>query len=295
MKDSSRVKSIFWVTLGLNLAVALAKLFFAAKTRSLSIFSDGLHSLLDGGSNVVALFSLWIAERPPDEDHPYGHRKFETLGAMGISAMLCLAAWEILTGAWHRILSPVKLPEVHAWVVVGMLGMIAINMGITWYERHWGRKLQSTLLLADAEHTKSDVLASVLALISIQSAFLGWYWMDTAGAIAIVGLILWAAYHIIHDSVLTLTDAQRLDPIPVRRLVEGVEGVRNCHMVRSHGPTQQVHVDLHIVVSPTLSAEQVFKIENSVMDKLKVAYPEVSEVTVRHQTHMPSDPSATPS
>lgn len=288
MKSSTIVKRIFWVTLALNLAVAGAKLAFAAWTHSLSIFSDGLHSLMDGGSNVIALVALRIADQPPDEDHPYGHRKFETLGAMGISALLCLAAWEILAGAWDRIVHPVKLPEVHAWVFAGMVALIGVNVLVTLYERHWGRKLESPLLLADAEHTRSDALASGLALVAMFAALFEWYWMDTASAVLITGLILWAAYGIVRDSAMTLSDARRLDPIPIQRLVERIEGVRNCHMIRSHGTPNNVHVDLHIVVSPKLTAQRTFEIENAVTARLKEAYPQVTEVTVRHQTHMPT-------
>lgn len=288
MKSSTLVKRIFWVTLVLNLAVAGAKFAFATWTHSLSIFSDGLHSLMDGSSNIIALVALRIADQPPDEDHPYGHRKFETLGAMGISALLCLAAWEILTGAWARIIHPVKLPEVHIGVLAGMVGLIAVNISITLYERHWGRKLQSPLLLADAEHTKSDVFASGLALVAMGAALFEWYWMDTAAAVLITGLILWAAYGIVRDSAMTLSDARRLDPIPIQRIVEKIEGVRNCHMVRSHGTPTNIHVDLHIVVSPKLTAQRTFEIENAVNERLKEAYPQVTEVTVRHQTHMPT-------
>lgn len=288
MSSSAIVRRIFWATLLLNLAVAGAKLFFAAWTRSLSIFSDGLHSLMDGGSNVIALVALRIASQPPDEDHPYGHRKFETLGAMGISALLCLAAWEILTGAWDRIRHPVRLPEVNLWVLGGMLGLMGVNATVALYERRWGRRLQSPLLLADAEHTKSDVLASALALVAMFAAFFEQYWMDTVSAVLIVGLILWAAYGIVRDSTMTLSDARRLDPRPIRLLVEGIEGVRNCHMIRSHGAPTNVHVDLHIVVSPRLSAQRAFEIENRVIARLKKAYPQIAEVTVRHQTRMPT-------
>lgn len=288
MADSDKVKTIFWITLVLNVAVAAAKLLFAAVTQSLSLFSDGLHSLLDASSNVVALVALKIAERPPDEDHPYGHRKFETLGAMAISALLCLAAWEILGGAWDRFRNPVHLPHVDQWAVIGLIGMIALNFGITAYERHWGRRLKSALLIADAEHTQSDAMASILALVALGAAAWKCYWVDTLAAVLIVGLILSAAYRIVKDSVLTLSDAQRLDPAPIRAVVEKVQGVDNCHMVRSHGPIGQIHVDLHIVVSPTMTAQRAFEIENEVTQRLKGVYPEISEVTVRHQTSMPS-------
>jgi len=281
----------------MNFAVAGFKLFLAARTRSLSLFSDGLHSMLDGGSNIIALIALRVASQPPDEDHPYGHRKFETLGAMAISALLCMAAWEILGSAWQRMMSPVQLPRVSIEAVAGIILMIGVNIAITSYERHWGKRLNSELLLADAKHTQSDVLASILALVSLFAALRHLYWVDTLAAILIVGLILWAAYRIVKDSVSTLSDARRLPPEAVRRVVEEIPGVQNCHMVRSHGPNRQIQVDLHIVVAPTLTAHETFEIENEVTRRLKAVYPDVAEVTVRHQTTMPasSGPSPKPS
>lgn len=287
MENSRKVRMIFWVTLGLNIAVAVVKFVLAAFSQSLSLFSDGLHSLMDSASNVIALISLKIADQPPDQDHPYGHRKFETLGAMAISGLLCLAAWEILKSAWHRMMNPVELPKVGSMIIAGVLFMLVINVLISVYERSWGKKLKSSLLLADAEHTLSDALASLIALIAITMAKFKWYWVDTFSAVLIVGLILGAAYRIIKNSVLTLSDANRLDPIPIKKMVEQISDVKNCHNVRSHGPDGQIHVDLHIVVSPSLSAQQTFEIENEVTRSIKKVYPEVSEVTVRHQTSMP--------
>lgn len=283
-----KVKQIFWLTLFLNLLVSGAKLVFATMTQSLSLFSDGLHSLVDASSNIVALVALRVAQLPPDEDHPYGHRKFETLGAMGISALLCFAAWEILSRAFHRILHPGQSIHVELWVVAGLAGTVVVNLTVTAYERKWGHRLQSPLLLADAEHTRSDALASLLALLALGAAAFHYYWVDAFAAIFIVALILWAAYRIIKDSVLTLSDAQRLNPMPIQELAERVKGVQNCHMVRSHGAVGDVHVDLHIVVEPTMSAEEAFEIENEVTRRLKEVYPEISEVTIRHQPRMPA-------
>jgi cation diffusion facilitator family transporter len=172
--------------------------------------------------------------------------------------------------------------------VASVIFMIVLNMGITIYERRWGKRLQSELLLADAEHTFSDVLASVLALIALLAALVRMYWVDTLAAAVIVYLILRAAYRIVRDSVVTLSDARRLNPEPIRDLAEGVEGVENCHMVRSHGPASDVHVDLHIVVPPHITAQRASEIEDEVIKRVKAAYPEVTEVTVRHQTNMPS-------
>src|SRR5512145_2293205 len=98
----SAIQRVLFVTLGLNLAVAAAKLVAGSLSGSVALWADGLHSTLDGSSNVVALIGIWIAHRPPDPGHPYGHRKFEAVAALAIAAFLFFACFEVLSSAIER-------------------------------------------------------------------------------------------------------------------------------------------------------------------------------------------------
>ena len=117
-KTSPRTRSIrrvLWQVLWLNLLVAAAKLFWGMMTGAISMIADGLHSLMDSSSNVIGLIGTAVADRPPDKGHPYGHRKFEVIAALGIVFVLCLACYEILSCAITRIVAgdrPVVTPPV---------------------------------------------------------------------------------------------------------------------------------------------------------------------------------------
>jgi len=149
------LKRVLWV----NLAVALAKIVLGYATGAVSIISDGFHSLTDSASNVVALIGVSVAKRPPDRNHPYGHRKYETMASLGILVFLIIVMVEVLRAAINRLISggaPRVFPEGIALMTVTLI----INIFVVQYEQRAGRRLRSEVLMADAKHTRSDVLTS---------------------------------------------------------------------------------------------------------------------------------------
>jgi cation diffusion facilitator family transporter len=171
------VARVLWRVLLLNLLVAVAKLVFGYATGAVSIISDGFHSLTDSGSNVMGLIGLRASRKPPDADHPYGHRKFETLAAGGIFVFLLFVVVEVTRAAFDRLTSGLA-PEVTVYSFGVMLVTLAINLFVVRYERREGRRLNSEILFADAMHTRSDVLTSCAVLISLASVRLGYPVMD---------------------------------------------------------------------------------------------------------------------
>ena len=129
------VRRVLWQVLWLNLLVAFAKMGCGLWIGSVSLMADGFHSLFDGLSNVIALIGLWVAAHPADDNHPYGHRKFETLATVGIST-----------------------PAVNAVAYGVVFATFAINWFVYRYEQRKGRELDSALLIADSQHTRSDCL-----------------------------------------------------------------------------------------------------------------------------------------
>ncbi|MDZ4063859.1 MAG: cation diffusion facilitator family transporter, partial [Coriobacteriia bacterium] len=156
-----RIRRILWAILALNLAVAVAKMTWGYVTGSVAMQADGFHSLFDGASNVVGLVGMYIAGRPADREHPYGHGKFETYASAAIGAMLALAAYRVGSSAIQALLDGSPTPRVDAVSFAIMIGTLAVNVGVTTYERRVGRKLGSAILVADASHTGSDVLVSL--------------------------------------------------------------------------------------------------------------------------------------
>ena len=152
--------------------MAGAKLVFGYATGAVSMISDGFHSLTDSASNVMGMIGLHAARKPPDQDHPYGHRKYETLAAGGIFVFLLFVVIEVLEGALDR-LGRGAVPRVTATSFLVMLGTIAINLFVVRYESARGKALNSELLLADSMHTKSDVFTSCAVLISLAAVQAG--------------------------------------------------------------------------------------------------------------------------
>src|SRR3989304_1437257 len=159
-RDLAHIRRVLLLTMLLNFIASGAKLAAGIATGALSVIADGLDSLFDGLSNLVGLAGLYAAARPPDADHPYGHRKFETIAALSIAFLLFLTCWQLLQVAWERLGSGAA-PQVNLWTGLAMLVSVAIQAGTSYYELRKGRRLQSEVLVADALHTRASVLVSL--------------------------------------------------------------------------------------------------------------------------------------
>jgi cation diffusion facilitator family transporter len=274
-----RVRFVLAVVLVLNLAVAAAKIAFGLATNSLAITADGFHSLLDGASNVVALAGIAVAARPPDPNHPYGHRHYETLTSLGVAALMFLTLTEIVRGAFERLSSQVT-PQVTVASFAVMGVTLLVNSGVTIWERREGRRLRSPLLLADARHTLTDMIASLSVLASLVAVALGYPAADTIVALAIAAAIAWGAWSIVRDAALVLTDATTLDTNLIERVVLSVSGVRGTHNIRSREGEGLVWVDLHIQVDPEMNVERAHDIASHVAREVEAALDDPADVTV---------------
>ncbi|PJF24708.1 MAG: cation transporter, partial [Phototrophicales bacterium] len=205
-----QVRRVLAITLMLNLTVAAGKIIVGAVTGALAISADGVHSLIDGASNVMALLANRAASKPPDEQHPYGHRRFETVAAFGIGVLLLLAGWEIITEAVGR-LGGEHAPDLTPLAFAIMIATLIINIGVTTYERRMGEKLKSELLLADAAHTRSDVYVTISVLVSMGLVAAGLGWADSLAALVVVGFIVKAAYGVLRSAGDVLVDRAPLD------------------------------------------------------------------------------------
>jgi cation diffusion facilitator family transporter len=278
------IKRVLGVILVLNLVVAAAKGAVGWATGSLSVGADALHSTLDAASNIVGLIAITLAAAEPDRDHPYGHRKFEVLGALGIGVLLAGAAWNILAEAWDRARSP--KPVESDWIAFAVMGgTILINIGVAVYERRRGEQLQSEVLLADSAHTRSDVLATAGVIASLVAARFNLVWVDIAVGVAISGLIAWAAVRVALSGAAVLADRAVLDAEAIRGVVMSVEQVVECHEIRTRGTRDAIFADLRIHLRPDLSLVRAHEIGHRVEARLKEAYPGLRDVVVHVEPH----------
>lgn len=283
-----RIVLLLWVILVLNLAVAAAKLLYGFRSGAIAISADGFHSLLDASANVVGLVGAVMARRPPDANHPYGHRKYETFAALGVAALMLFGCREIAMSAWERLLQP-RIPDVTAAGYVVLGGTLAVNLIVATVERREGRRLQSELLIADAAHTGSDVLASLLVLASFAAASFGVAWADVAAAGVIVLLILRAGFGILRGTLSTLSDERRMDPGEVEQAALEEAGVLEAHNVRSRGPLDDIHLDLHILVDPAMAIGAAHDVGHRVERRLRGRWPGLTDVVVHVEPAVESE------
>lgn len=274
------VQRVFVITLVLNVLVAAAKAGYGYFSGSIALGTDAIHAVLDGSSNVLALLSLHWARIPADDRHPYGRRKIEILAAMGIGVLIVIGLAEFANAAVHELLGAGSPPRV-GWVgFVVVAATMVINFFITRYEERRGHDLGSPLLCADAQHTRSDLYASIAVLLSFVGVRLGWRAADAVGAIAVVVLVGRAAWLVFRENVPTLIDAAVLDPQRVARLAERHEAVRNVTRVRSRGLRSAVQLDLRIKVDPEMKVADAQRLSERIEEALREEFPELADVSI---------------
>jgi len=278
-KRDRGVIRVLLLTLFLNLLVALLKGVYGFLTGSLSMLADGFHSLLDASSNVVGLVGVYIASRPPDRNHSYGHSKFETLAALTIAVLLVVASVEIVQMALERFAHPVQV-RITVWSFAIMLLTMGINIGVSTYEAAASKRLKSDLLHADSRHTLSDVFVSLSVLVGLAATKMGYPIMDTVFALGIAAFITHTAIRIVMVCSDTLCDAERLESEEVRTTTLSVDGVMGCHNIRSRGREDEVYLDLHITVDECMSVGDAHDIADCVEERLKERFPSLTDVVV---------------
>jgi len=275
----SEVRKVLFRVLWLNLAVALAKIIFGQISGSISILSDGFHSLTDGASNVVALVGLRLADRPPDANHPYGHRKFETLAAGAIALFLLIVVVEVAQVAFVRFRSG-GAPAVTGASFAIMLTTIVINVAVVRAERKAAKRLSSELLLADARHTQSDVLTSIAVVAALVGSAYGYPLLDPLAALVIVGFIGYAGFEIARDAARILSDEIVISEEDVSKVVQSVPRVLGCHQIRSRGSADHVFLDLHVWMDGATPLVDAHAVSHEVKDRLMQQYPQIADAII---------------
>lgn len=267
MENFKGIRFVLIYTMFLNLLATTAKIAVGYLTGSLSILADGFDSLFDSFSNVIGLVAIYLARRPPDEDHPYGHRRYEILMTLVISVLLFFTCFEILKSAYQRLLHPV-VPQITVWSFGSLLVSIAVHIYVTIYEKRRGEELKSEFLVADAMHTRADIFVSVGVMGGLTVVRMGYPILDTILAVVIAALIAKIGIEIIRSSTRILTDAAAVDIAKIVSIVQQVPGVTSYHHIRSRGQEDDIYLDLHIRVAPDTPLAQAHSIAHQVQHKL---------------------------
>src|SRR5437764_4743165 len=232
---SSAVRRVLAGLLVANILVLIAKASIGVIAGSLAVIGDAIHSSADAVYNVLGLVVVRVASREPDEEHPYGHGKFETLGALGIVVFLSVTCVELVRSAVGRLISGGHSVQMTDLGLVLLLATLATNVFVAWYENRRGHELRSELLIADAAHTRTDVFITIGVLIGLIFSRQGYTWVDSVVAIGVALLIVRVAYQILLRVVPILVDERAVPAPSIRKTAQAVEGVKDAYGIRSRG------------------------------------------------------------
>jgi cation diffusion facilitator family transporter len=266
--------------LALNLAVAIAKIVFGYTSGAISILSDGFHSLTDAAANIAGLVGVRAARQPPDADHPYGHRKYETVAAAAVTVFLLLLVIEVVRNAFNNLTGRSVPHEITIASFVVMAVTVAVNLAVVAYESRAAERLASEVLLADAMQTRSDVWSSLTVIAALVGARLGLPILDPLAALVVAGFIGYAGLQVARATTGILSDRIVISDADLHRVVMSVPGVIGCEKIRTRGSADHVFLDLHVWMPPEMSLHDAHDLSHVVKDRLIARYPQIADAVI---------------
>jgi len=245
-----------------NLFVLAVKTVIGFSTGSMAILADAVHSLTDFMNNIIALTVMHFSTLPADREHPYGHRKFETLAVFILASILVILAFELILNTFRREQTEIVSSNIE---LILMLGVLVINVGVTSWQHIWAKRLNSEILYADASHTFADVLITSTTIGGWQLSAMGYIWADQLSAIGVALFVFYLAYKLFKRTTPILLDEYAIAPEELSKLIKNVQGVKNVYRVRSRWTGQTCAIDVVISVDSTLS----IKDSHNITDKIE--------------------------
>ncbi len=265
MSRTAGIQRTLAIILLLNAVVVGVKLVVALRTGNLTVLGATLESFLDAMNNVVAIVVVAMAARGPDDDHPYGHDKFETMGALAIVGFLSISCFELIRGGVVRLITPVPIEPPATTEVAFLAATALVNIAVVWYERRKARELSSPLLLADAAHTTGDLFVTGLAVASLLSGHLALAWADPVLAMMVAALIAWSGWQILRVTIPVLVDERGADAERIRAAAVAVAGVVGAPVVRSRtNSSGLVFAEVTVTVAGSATVAQGHTIADAV-------------------------------
>ncbi|MCP5160650.1 MAG: cation transporter [Hahellaceae bacterium] len=272
----------------LDILIGLGKIVTGHLSFSHALVADGLHSLSDAVTDILVIAVTRYSRQEPDDQHPYGHERFETLGTVFLGCLLIGVAGAMVWDSWIRLFE-LKTSELPTWPAL-VLALISIvtKEAIFRYTLHYGKKIKSDLVIANAWHSRSDAFSSIVVFVAVGGAMLGYLWLDLLAAIVVALMIGKVGWDLSWDSVKQLVDTA-LSPEETKRMrafIEKNECVRSVHDLRSRYMGQHVLIDVHLLVDPAISVSEGHQIGLIVTRELKQEFPSVYEVTFHIDAEM---------
>ena len=284
MPEDSRyqqAKKVTFIGALVNALLGSIKLLGGAVFHSHALIADGVHSFADLGTDVMVLFASKYGSQDADEDHPYGHKRIETAATLMLALLLILAgtgiAWDALNEILHKRHT---MPGLLA-LPIAILSIVA-NEALFHYTRYVGNRIHSDLIIANAWHHRSDAASSIVVLLGLIGSLAGWIALDAIAAIVVGGLIIQMGLSYGWNSVKELVDTA-VEPELLTRIIDLIkqtQGVEKVHQLRTRRMGGDIFIDVHILVSPTLSVSEGHYIAQHVHRALTMHFDRVKDVTV---------------
>ena len=287
---SQRVQALYlevsraaWLGLFVNLALGLAKLIGGIVGNSFALIADAVNSWGDVVATLVVLYSLRVAQRPADAEHPYGHTRAEGIAAATVSLLIIGSALVVGWEALQRIAMQHPIPPVWTLWIAG--ANVVIKEGLYRYKLAVGRRTGSTAIIANAWDHRSDALCALAVLLGLGAIRWGgpaWIWADEVASLVVVLAILWHGWHLFRQSASELMDAQA-DPafvLSIRRIAETVPDVLAIEKLWVRKSGLEYFVDIHIQVASTMTVAAGHTVGHRVKDRLIAECPALRDVLV---------------
>ncbi|MCW9058764.1 MAG: cation diffusion facilitator family transporter [Gammaproteobacteria bacterium] len=266
----------------LDLTLGIAKIVVGTLANSQALVADGIHSLSDLGTDFMVLYAARHAHRKPDREHPYGHGRIETAATVALGIALVAVAAGIAWDSLRRLFDPDLLLQPGPLALTVAIISVLSKEWIYHYTMRVARRLNSNMLKANAWHSRSDAISSIVVVIGIIGVMLGYPFLDAVAAVVVALLIARIGWDLAWSSLRELIDTA-LDSDEVKRIRDSimkVDGVRTLHMLRTRRSGGSAFVDVHILVDPQVSVSEGHQIGERVRRTLLADSSDVSDVTV---------------
>ncbi len=290
------IARVTWINALVNALLSLAKIAAGLIFHSAAMLADGIHSLSDLLTDAMVLWLNRIAGAPPDGEHPYGHARFETLGTLIMGGLLLLVAIglanDIVQSIWQQEQQVILAWPLFAVAVV----MILAKEGLYHYSRHYGLKVGSQLLLANAWHSRSDVFSSLVVLLGLLGALAGLPWLEPLAALVVVALIGKMALGLIYQALQEFLDRglDKQELQNIEQIIMQVPGVLNAHEIRTRvAGGNKVFLDLHLCVDAYATVSEGHHLGDQVVLHLQQQMPELADITVHIDVHQGEEQAVT--
>jgi cation diffusion facilitator family transporter len=266
----------------IDFLLGVLKIVFGYLANSQALIADGIHSFSDLATDAMVLVAAKHGSKDADEEHPYGHGRFETIATVMLGVALIAVAAGIGWDAVDRLFNPEELLQPGMWALGVALASVVLKEWIYHYTMRVARRLRSKMLEANAWHSRSDAISSIVVFVGVGGTMLGLDYLDAVAAVIValmVAKIGWdLAWHSVQELADAALEAERVEAI--RESINDIDGVREVHMLRTRRMGHDALIDVHVLVRPWLSVSEGHMIALSVEQKLKARFEEVSDVTV---------------